>query len=109
MKSFVGLVALWSVLALYSVAVAQTSHAFLWTASDGMQDLGVVPGWLDSLGYGIDRSGAVVGCDGRETGGSAFGWTIAVSAGPQRTVLFMFYLTYLCGIGVGPGPVLIHT
>jgi len=21
----------------------------------------------------------------------------------------MFYLTYLCGIGVGPGPVLIHT
>lgn len=76
MNRFVRFVLL-STLVLSSLAAAQASHAFLWTASGGMQDLGVVPGWLDSLGYGIDRSGAVVGCDERDTGGGAFGWTTA--------------------------------
>jgi|HubBroStandDraft_5_1064220.scaffolds.fasta_scaffold11191_2 probable HAF family extracellular repeat protein len=42
------------------VALPQTD-AFLWTTTGGMQDLGVLPGWQDSNGSGINDSGVIVG------------------------------------------------
>ncbi len=75
MNPLIRLMCLSAIVLLSSLAVGQASHAFLWTASGGMEDLGVVPGWIDSLGYAINRSGAVVGFDDNESGAAAFGWT----------------------------------
>jgi probable HAF family extracellular repeat protein len=53
-------------------------HAFLWTSSSGMQDLGVLPGHTDSEALGINDAGQVIGesHDDRSAGnGRAFLWT----------------------------------
>lgn len=64
------------VLVLPSLTAGQTSDAFLWTATGGMQDLGRLQGWQDSVAYAANRSGAVVGCNGKDVGSeAAFGWT----------------------------------
>src|ERR1700691_1126648 len=69
------LMCLSAIVLLSSLAVGQsTGHAFLWTASGGMQDLGALPGWQDSLGQGINQFGDVVGYN--VSGASAgFGWS----------------------------------
>src|SRR5258708_36219515 len=70
---------LWAciVAALSTITTAQTQHAFLWTAADGMQDLGTVAG-TNSYALGINASGQVVGMGGRSDGTyDAFRWTSA--------------------------------
>jgi probable HAF family extracellular repeat protein len=51
------------IVAVSSLSLAQSynSHAFLWTQSGGMQDIGVVGGLQDSNGYAINQFGEVVG------------------------------------------------
>ena len=39
----------------------QTAHAFLWHNNGAMTDLGVAPGYAESVGFGINASGQVVG------------------------------------------------
>jgi probable HAF family extracellular repeat protein len=39
----------------------QVSHSFLWTRENGMQDLGTLPGDVQSGGVGINDSGDIVG------------------------------------------------
>jgi probable HAF family extracellular repeat protein len=76
MNRLIRLVWLSAILLLSSLTVGQASHAFLWTANGGMEDLGTVPGWLDSTGYAINNSGFVAGGDGNDNGdAAAFGWT----------------------------------
>src|SRR5258708_37697564 len=70
---------LWAciVAALSTITTAQTQHAFLWTAADGMQDLGTLGG-TNSYALGINASGQVVGMGGRSDGTyDAFRWTSA--------------------------------
>jgi uncharacterized membrane protein len=59
------------------VALPQTD-AFLWTATGGMQDLGVLPGWQDSAGGSINNTGTIVGSlsktDGDQQDDTSFGW-----------------------------------
>jgi probable HAF family extracellular repeat protein len=54
------------------------SDAFLWTSSGGMQDLGVLAGWQDSAGGGINNTGTIVGSlsrtDGDRQDVTSFGW-----------------------------------
>ena len=70
-------------IAVSSLSAAQTSHAFLWTQSTGMRDLGTISGWPDSGATGINASGQVVGYDYQLTGAAAtFRWT--QSAGQHR-------------------------
>ncbi|GAC1516570.1 MAG: hypothetical protein NVS1B4_12230 [Gemmatimonadaceae bacterium] len=58
------------------VTVAPPTHAFLWTAADGMKDLGVLPGLTVSTAAAINASGEVVGSSwSREVGDRAFRWT----------------------------------
>ncbi len=67
-------------------------HAVLWTAS-GIEDLGVLPGFLDSTAFAVDDAGTVVGGD--LTNGSlahAFVWTPATS--------MLLLSDYLAGFGV---------
>lgn len=64
------------------------SDAFLWTAGGGMQDLGVVTGWQDSGGYGINQAGVIVGglskAQGQGYVETSFGWREGVgNALPQ--------------------------
>ena len=49
------------IVAVSSLSVAQYSHAFLWTQTGGMQDLGTIPGYQDSYGVAINQLGEIVG------------------------------------------------
>jgi probable HAF family extracellular repeat protein len=55
-------------------AAAFPQDAFLWTATGGMQDLGVLPGWQGSYGNGINQAGAIVGSVSRTNENACFGW-----------------------------------
>jgi probable HAF family extracellular repeat protein len=57
-------------------------HAFLWTQADGMQDLGTIKGWQNSIAYAISDLGEVVGYDGLNSHETAFRW--APSAAMQH-------------------------
>ncbi|MBA4411336.1 MAG: hypothetical protein C0397_18195 [Odoribacter sp.] len=37
-------------------------HAFVWTSKNGIKDLGTLPGNAESVAYGINYLGQVVGC-----------------------------------------------
>ena len=54
-------------------------HAFRWTSTGGMQDLGIAPGATFSLGHGISDDGDTIAGDegGGANGGGAFLWTSA--------------------------------
>jgi probable HAF family extracellular repeat protein len=70
-------------LPLMAHAQSELLHAFLWTQADGMQDLGTIPGWQNSIAYAISDSGEVVGYDSNTAGNvTAFRWT--VKAGMQH-------------------------
>jgi probable HAF family extracellular repeat protein len=56
-----GQIAGWSDLANDTALCTPACHAFLWTKSGGIQDLGVLPGDQNSLAYGINDQGQVVG------------------------------------------------
>jgi probable HAF family extracellular repeat protein len=67
--------------AVSSLSAAQTAHAFLWTQSSGMQDIGTIPGWTTSAGYAINRDGELVGSDSNSIGKLAsFRWTQSTGA-----------------------------
>lgn len=44
-----------------STIASGVTHAFLWSAKTGMVDLGTLPGGTQTLAYGIDNAGRVVG------------------------------------------------
>src|SRR5436190_4697723 len=50
-------------------------HAFRWTATEGMQDLGVLSGSMWSSGLGINNSGQVVGYSSGDGFEEGFIWT----------------------------------
>src|SRR5438105_4764708 len=52
-------------------------HAFLWTSSDGMQDLGTLPSDTRSEALAINNSGQVAGQSSGPSGTHAFTWTRA--------------------------------
>ena len=50
-------------------------HAFLWTKEKGMQDLGTLPGDVNSTGTGINDAGDIVGLSfDQNFNGRAFLW-----------------------------------
>ena len=52
-----------------------TSHAFLWTKENGMQDLGTLPGDISSVVLGMNNKRQLVGGSADANGnGSAFLW-----------------------------------
>jgi probable HAF family extracellular repeat protein len=61
------------------VGVAQyTARAFRWTEAGGVQDLGVLPGGLDSIAWAVNADGSVVvGEAHRGAARHAFRWTAA--------------------------------
>src|SRR5690349_6218446 len=60
-----------------SAAFAQAQHAFYWSRSSGMIDLGTLGGTYSFAG-GINDSGVVVGTSYTSTGSTqAFRWTLA--------------------------------
>jgi probable HAF family extracellular repeat protein len=54
--------------------VGNSNHAFSWTASGGMVDLGTLPGMTDSSAKAINDNGQVVGYSYTGSGGHAFSW-----------------------------------
>jgi probable HAF family extracellular repeat protein len=56
--------------------VLSTQRAFIWTAGDGLVDLGTLPGHDRSVGWGINNAGQVVGVSYTGSGSvqSAFIW-----------------------------------
>ena len=72
-----GFVALLMIVAVSSLCLAQTQHAFLWTQTGGMQDIGTLPGWDSSTASAISANGQVVGYDRNSKTGqmTAFRWT----------------------------------
>jgi probable HAF family extracellular repeat protein len=60
-----------------STAGDTSTHAFLWSKSRGIQDLGLLPGGDTSVAYGINAVGTVVGSAATigPIGQHAFVWT----------------------------------
>jgi probable HAF family extracellular repeat protein len=56
-----GLIAGWADLANDTALCVPACHAVLWTTSGGFKDLGTLPGDLNSLAYGVNEQGQVVG------------------------------------------------
>ncbi len=56
-----GQIAGWADLANDTALCTPACHAVLWTKDGGFQDLGTLPGDLNSLAYGINEQGQVVG------------------------------------------------
>ncbi len=62
----------------YSTLTGGSYRAVRWTPSGGLQNLGVVPGGLRSLGFGISGDGSIVtGMSVVSGGGHVFRWTAA--------------------------------
>ena len=82
MKNMTVIASLLSLALFVPAAQSQTSHAFLWTATGGMQDLGTLGGSF-SQAQGINASGQVVGYSylAGDTTYHAFLWT--ASSGMQ--------------------------
>jgi len=58
-------------------------HAFLWTVTAGMQDLGVPVGWSDSYANGISRNGVIVEYVGNSDTGNLAAAVWSVQTGWQ--------------------------
>jgi len=58
-----------------TVTVPTTRHAFLWTAANGMTDLGSLPGYVTSDAYAVNATGVVVGTLSGSGTTSAFRWS----------------------------------
>ena len=56
-----GQIAGWADLANDTSLCVPACHAMLWTSNGGFKDLGTLPGDLNSLAYGINQQGQVVG------------------------------------------------
>ena len=56
-------------------------HAFLWTQTGGMQDLGLAAGWTSASAWDINESGQVAGIAETDVGQRAALWTVSVDAG----------------------------
>jgi probable HAF family extracellular repeat protein len=86
---------LYAATAIASPASAQTyhNHGFLWTATGGMQDLGVPPGWTDSFAFAISQSGRIVGLLGNVRTGNqtAAAWTTSKGWQPLKKGLSASY------------------
>jgi probable HAF family extracellular repeat protein len=63
------------VIGVSDLAGDTTFHAFLWTKATGMQDLGTLPGDVNSTGSGINDAGDIVGLSlDQDFNGRAFLW-----------------------------------
>ena len=60
---------------------AGVEHAFLWTQTGGMQDLGFATGWTGAFAADINEAGQVAGYAETDVGQRAALWTVSVDAG----------------------------
>ena len=66
---------------------AGVAHAFIWTMTAGMQDLGLAAGWTGASAVDINESGQVAGYAETGVGQRAVLWTVSVDAAGAVQVL----------------------